>query len=71
MPKLIPRAAITSTILGAAHFATLQTQDAPMISFCDASFDLQNPTSSNQTGIGVVILTHPDRSILHASFFST
>jgi hypothetical protein len=39
MPKLIPRAAITSTILGAAHFATLQTQDAPMISFCDASLN--------------------------------
>ena len=37
--------------------------------FCDASVDSQNLVAGNQTGIGVLILTQPARSISLASFF--
>ena len=46
----------------------MQTQEAPKI-FCDASVDSQNPTITNQIGIGICILTQPARSTSHVSFF--
>jgi hypothetical protein len=36
--------------------------------FCDASVDSQNPTTTNQTGIEVYILTRPARSTSHVFF---
>jgi ribonuclease HI len=45
----------------------LQVHDGPKI-FCDASVNSQNLVPGNQTGIGVLILTQPARSISHASF---
>ena len=38
--------------------------------FCDASVDSQNPTITNQIGIGICILTQPARSTSHVSFFA-
>ena len=58
----------TPTVVEASHFATLQIHEGPKI-FCDASVDSQNLVAGNQTGIGVLIITQPARSISHASFF--
>jgi len=75
MSEPIPRAAIAPTVLPLQLQMLLILQPCKLrmlLGFffsCDASFDLQNPTSSNQTGFGVVILTQPATSILHASFF--
>jgi hypothetical protein len=55
-------------IADATHTTIMQAQEAPKI-FCDASVDSQNPTTTNQTGIGVCILTQPARSTSHVSFF--
>ena len=57
----------TPTVVEASHFTTLQIHEGPKI-FCDASVDSQNLVAGNQTGIGVLILTQPARSISHASF---
>jgi len=63
-----PQATTIPTVVEASHFATLQIHEGPKI-FCDASVDSQNLVAGNQTGIGVLIITQPARSISHASFF--
>jgi hypothetical protein len=62
------QATTTPTVVEASHFSTLQVHEGPKI-FYDAFVDSQNLVAGNQTGIGVLIITQPARSISHASFF--
>lgn len=59
----------TNCVNAGATFATnVRMQEGPRI-FCDASVGLQNCTPGrNQTGIGILILAQPARSLSCASF---
>ena len=55
-------------IPGATNAANTHMEDELKI-FCDASVCLQNSPGSNQTGIGILVLSKSTRNVSSASFF--